>query len=132
DIAADIQPLSVQWSDQLGRHDGLRSAVHYYAAAEFRDVGNSPRIRLLIGGGIGLDPEILQHRPQHDIHFGDREVSADAPPYSATERQPCWWPGAAEAIRIESFGVREDFRILVQIGNAHEHRAIMRNPPLAE
>ena len=40
--------------------------------------------------------------------------------------------GTAEAIRIESFGVREDFRILVQIGDAHEHRAILRNPPLAE
>ena len=37
-----------------------------------------------------------------------------------------------EAMGIESFGVREDFRILVQVGNAHEHRAITRDPPLAE
>ncbi len=89
-------------------------------------MGDSPEVRLLIGGGIGLDPEVLQHRPQHDIHFGDREISANAPPRSATERQPCRCRrlGAAEAVRIESFGVREDFRILVQIGDAHEHRAI--------
>ena len=89
DIAADFEPLCVQWSDQLGRHNGLRSAVHYDAAAVFRGVGDSPEMRLLIGGGIGLDPEILQHRPQHDVHFGDGEISADAPPCSATERQPC-------------------------------------------
>jgi hypothetical protein len=89
DIAADFEPLCVQRSDQLGRHNGLRSAVYYYAAAEFRGVGNSPEMRLLIGGGIGLDPEILQHRSQHDIHFGDCEISAEAPPCSATERQPC-------------------------------------------
>jgi hypothetical protein len=87
-IAADFEPFCVQWSDQLSRHNGLRSAVHYYAAAEFRDVGDSPEIRLLIGGGIGLDPKILQHRSQHDIHFGNREISAEAPPCSATERQP--------------------------------------------
>ena len=51
-------------------------------------MGDSPEIRLLIGGGIGLDPEILQHPPQHDIHFGDCEISADTPPRSATERKP--------------------------------------------
>src|SRR5215213_9034255 len=79
DIATDFEPLCVQWSDQLGRHNGLLSTVHYYAAAEFRGMGDSPEIRLLIGGGIGLYPEILQHRPQHDIHFGDREFGAYAP-----------------------------------------------------
>ena len=55
DIAADFEPLCGHWSDQLSRHNGLRSAVHCYAAAEFRGVGDSPEIRLLIGGGIGLD-----------------------------------------------------------------------------
>ena len=35
-------------------------------------------------------------------------------------------------MRIELLGVREDLRVLVQIGNPHQHRAIMRNPPLAE
>ena len=86
-------------------------------------MGDSPEIRLLISGGIGLDPKILQHRPQHDIHFGDREISADAPPCSATNAshagaaRPC---AVAEAIRIESFGVGEDFRILVHIGNTHD------------
>ena len=88
DVATDFEPFRVQWFDQLSRHNGLPSPVHYYAAAEFRDMGDSPEIRLLIGGGIGLDPEILQDPPQHDIHLGDREIRADAPPRSATEREP--------------------------------------------
>jgi hypothetical protein len=87
-IATDFEPFCVQWSDHLSRHDELLSAVEYHAAAEFRDMGDSPEIRLLIGGGVGLDPKISQHRPQHDIHFGDREISADAPPRPATEREP--------------------------------------------
>ena len=62
-IATDFEPLRVRWSDQLGRHSGLRSPTHYYAAAEFRAMGDSPEVRLLIGGGIGMDLEILQHRP---------------------------------------------------------------------
>jgi hypothetical protein len=80
---------------------------------------DSLEMRLLIGSGIGLDPEILQHRPQHDIHFGDREISAGAPPRSAAERQPSWCRlvGVPEAVRIESFWVREEFRILMQIGD---------------
>ena len=44
-IATDFEPLRVRWSDQLSRHDGLPSAVHYYAAAEFRGVGNSLEAR---------------------------------------------------------------------------------------
>ena len=120
----------ISWVDMMG----YVRRVDYDAAAEFRRIGDSPEMRLLVGGGIGVDLEILQHRPQHDIDFVDCEVSADAPPCSASERQPCRCrlPGAAEAVRIESFGVREDFRILVQIGDAHEHVVIVRNPPLAE
>jgi len=98
-------------------------------------MGDSSEIRLLIGGGwISLDPEIPQYRPQHDIHFGDREISTDTPACSTAKRQPCWCrrSGSAEAVRIESFGARKDFGILVNIGNAHEHRAIIRNSPLAE
>jgi hypothetical protein len=67
-------------ANELGRHRGLPSPVHDYEAAEFRNVGDSPEMHLLIGGRIGLDPEILQDRPQHDVHFGGDEVSADAPP----------------------------------------------------
>ena len=89
DIATDFEPLFARWFDQLGRHNGLLSAVHYYAPALSRDVGDSPEMGLLIGGVIGLDPEILQHRSQHDVHLGDGEISADASPCSATERQPC-------------------------------------------
>src|SRR5947209_8175302 len=108
----------------------LRSVIQYYAATEFRAVGDSPERGLLVDGCIGLDPEISQHRPQDDIHLRDREISADAPSRAPTERQPCWcrWLGAVEAIRIESFGAGEYFRILVQTGNAHEHRAVMRKP----
>ena len=80
DIAADVAPLHLRWFDQLGRHCELPSPVHDYEAAEFRGVGHSPEMHLLIGGRIGLDPEILQDRPQHDVHFGGDELSADAPP----------------------------------------------------
>ena len=62
-IAADVEPLHLRWFHQLGRHRGLPSPVHDYEAAEFRRVGDPPEIHLLIGGRIGLDPEILQHRP---------------------------------------------------------------------
>ena len=134
DVAADVEPSGMQWADHLGRHSGLLSAGDYYAAAAFRGIGDSPEMRLLVGGGVGVDLEILQHRPQHDINFVDCEFSAHAPACSASERQPCWCRllGAPEAVRIESFGVREDFRILVQIGNAHKHVVIVRDPPLAE
>ena len=103
-------------------------------AAEFRGMGDPPEIRLLVGGSIGLDREVLQHRSQHDIHLGDREVGADAPSRPATERQPgrCRRPCAAEAVRIESFWMGEDFRILVKIGDPHEHRAALRNSHVAE
>ena len=97
-------------------------------------MGDSPEMRLLIGGGIGLDPEVLQYRSQHDIHLGDREVGADAPSRSATEREPgrCHRPCAAEAMRIESFWMGVDFRILVKISNPDEHRASVRNFHVAE
>src|ERR1700733_6485457 len=97
-------------------------------------MGDPTEIRLLIGGGIGLNPEIAQYRSQHDIHLGDCEISAQTPACSATERQPrrCRRFDAIEALRIESFWVRENARILVKIGSAHEHGAPMRNPPLAE
>jgi hypothetical protein len=70
DIAADFEPCRVQWFDHPGRHDELRSAAQYYAAAEFRGIGDAPKIRLLIGGGIGLDPEILQHGPSNCVFIG--------------------------------------------------------------
>jgi hypothetical protein len=62
-------------------------------------------MRLLLGGGIRLDPEVLQHRSQHNIHLGDREIGADASTRSATGREPgrCHRLGAAEAVRIEPF-----------------------------
>jgi hypothetical protein len=62
-------------------------------------------MRLLVGGGIRLDPEVLQHRSQHNIHLGDREIGADASTRSATEGEPdrCHRLGAAEAVRIEPF-----------------------------
>jgi hypothetical protein len=87
-IATDFEPFCVQWSDHLSRHDELLSAVQYHAAAEFRGVRKSPEMRFLISSGVGLDPKILQHRSQHDIHFGNREIGAEAPPCSATKRQP--------------------------------------------
>src|SRR5215204_472669 len=50
DIAADVEPLRRRWFDQLGRHRGLPSPVHDYQTAEFRGVGDSPEMHLLIGG----------------------------------------------------------------------------------
>lgn len=79
DVATDFEPFCVQWSDQLGRHCELPSPVHDDEAAEFRGVGDSAEMHLLIGGRVGLDPEILQHRPQHDVHLGGDELGAEAP-----------------------------------------------------
>src|SRR6202012_5854993 len=89
DVATDFEALWAQRADQLGRHSGLPSAADYYAAAKFRRIRDSPEMRLLVGGGIGVDPKILQNRPQHDVHFGDREIRPDAAACSASERQPC-------------------------------------------
>lgn len=59
DIATDFEPRRVRWSDQFSRHDALLSVVEYHAAAELRDMGNSPKMRLLIGRRIGMKPETL-------------------------------------------------------------------------
>src|ERR1700735_2527999 len=120
----------ISWVDIVG----LLSAADYYAAAKFRGIGDSPELRLLVGGGIGMDPETLQHRPQHDIHFGDREIRPDASACSASERQPCGCRliGVQKAGRIETLGLRKDFRILVQIGKTHKHVATVRNSPRAQ
>src|ERR1700722_2970619 len=110
----------ISWVDIVG----LLSAADYYAAAKFRGIGDSPELRLLVGGGIGMDPETLQHRPQHDIHFGDREIRPDASACSASERQPCWCRLIAvpKAGRIETFGGRKDFPLLVQSGKTEVRR----------
>src|ERR1700733_14395109 len=112
----------------------LLSAAGEYAAAEFRGIGNSPEMRLLVGGGIGVDPETLPHRPKHDVHFGDREIRPDAAACSASERQPCGCRliGVQKAGRIETPGMRKHFRILVQIGKTHKHVATVRDSPRAK
>ena len=135
DVAADVESLRVQWSDQLGRHSGLPSAGDYYAAATFRGMGDSPEMRLLVGGGSrsgsgnSAAPSAARYR--------FRLIAKSAPMHRRAPSPNASHPGAgglvsAEAVRIESFGVREDFRILVQIGNAHKYVAIVRNPPRAE
>src|ERR1700744_2898245 len=107
----------------------LLSAADDYAAAESWGIGDSPEMRLLVGGGIGVDPETLQYRPQHDVHFGDRKIRPDAAACSASERQPCGCRmiGVQKAGRVETLGMRKDFRILVQIGKNHKHVATVRD-----
>ena len=128
DVAADVESLRGQWLDHLGRHGELLSASDYYAAAAFRGIGDSPEIRLLVGGGVGVDLKILEDSPST---ISISLIAKSAPmhrraPFPNASHAGAGLLGVPEAVRIESFGVREDFRILVQIGEAYKDVVIVR------
>jgi hypothetical protein len=78
--------------------------------------------------------EVAQHDAQHHVHLHGRERRAEAAPDAAAERDPLVQVrlGVKEAGRVERRGVREDPLVVMDSGDAHQHRAALRQRPPAE